>query len=162
NALTYDASGRVTLLQNANGTNTAATYSAQRGWMNTLITCSGGMPTSNGCTAGVVIQNLSLSHDTEGKLQGITSPFGDESWSYGFGARHRLKNATDTSTGAYSQSFTYDALGNMLTNPRLSGTYGYPAPGTPHPHAVTSAGGNTYSYDAVGNMVSGAGRSFVW
>ncbi|MFZ5789555.1 MAG: RHS repeat-associated core domain-containing protein [Pseudomonadota bacterium] len=42
------------------------------------------------------------------------------------------------------------------------GSYSYPAPGTPRPHAVTATPLGTYSYDANGNMISAAGDIIVY
>jgi hypothetical protein len=49
----------------------------------------------------------------------------------------------------------------MTTNSGV-GSYSYPAPGQPRPHAVTAAGSNSYAYDDAGNMLSGAGRTMTW
>ena len=74
---------------------------------------------------------------------------------YGYDDLNRLT----TVTGGQSQSFGYDALGNMTSNSQV-GAYGYGD--SLHKHAVTTAGGNTFAYDANGNMTSGAGRAMSW
>jgi YD repeat-containing protein len=52
-----------------------------------------------------------------------------------------------------TQSFSYDAAGNMASNSRI-GAYTYGAPAANRPHAPTSVAGNALSYDANGNMTS--------
>ena len=66
----------------------------------------------------------------------------------------RLLSAANTNTPALSQSFAYDAGGNILTNSAI-GSYGYPAQGagTVRPHAVLSAGTSSFNYDANGNQL---------
>ena len=53
-------------------------------------------------------------------------------------------------SGGQSQSFGYDAIGNMTSNSQVGGyTYG----DSVHKHAVTKAGSSDYTYDAAGNIV---------
>ncbi len=65
----------------------------------------------------------------------------------------RLLSAANTNTPALSQTFTYDAGGNILSNSAI-GSHGYPTqgPSAVRPHAVMSAGSSTYTYDANGNQ----------
>ncbi len=75
--------------------------------------------------------------------------------------------ANQTTSEGYTGTHTYDAIGN-LTRRDEGGqviTYGYPAPGAPGPHRVTSEsvgqGGSVYSYDANGNMGGRLG-TYTW
>lgn len=52
-----------------------------------------------------------------------------------------------TGTGSYNHSYTYDSLGNIISNAGNTYTYG----DTAHKHAVTAAFDNGYSHDANGN-----------
>ena len=64
-------------------------------------------------------------------------------------------------TGAYSQSFAYNQIGN-ITSMTISGTtsdYTYSAA---HPHAVTAVGSISYAYDSNGNMTTRGSQSFTW
>jgi RHS repeat-associated protein len=56
--------------------------------------------------------------------------------------------------------YSYNEIGNLVSKEGVG--YTYPAPGQPHPHAVTTAGGSSYTYDNDGNMTSGAGRAITW
>ena len=57
---------------------------------------------------------------------------------------NRLLTATVASSVAPAKAFSYDAIGNMLSKSDV-GTYTYPAPGQPKPHAVMSVEGSTVS-----------------
>jgi RHS repeat-associated protein len=116
-------------------------------------------------TTGVAtaVQALTYSYDTVGNVTGITDNVtATNSQTLTYDDLDRL----DQATGNYGfYDFAYDAIGNMTTNPQLTGgTMTYPASGTGsiRPHAVSTAGGNTYTYDANGNMLTGAGRTFTW
>jgi RHS repeat-associated protein len=145
---TYTAAGDILTQTNANGTTTTHTYDAQQKWLTRIQTTGG-------------LQDVTYARDVEGKVTGVTSTIAGESWAYAYDALHRLTGATNASNGADNQTFTYDAVGNMLTNSRMgsSNVYQYLAS---RPHAVTQVGTNTYAYDGSGNMLSGAGRTITW
>ncbi|HEY3359570.1 MAG TPA: FG-GAP-like repeat-containing protein [Polyangia bacterium] len=153
NTVAYDAVGQMTRLDNANGTVTSMAFSATRGWLTSIVTTSGSYR----------LQDSTYTRDLEGKITAVASPFKYESWNYTYDDRHFLIGAASRTNPADSQSFTYDAIGNMVANTRL-GCYTYAASGagSVRPKAVTAAGANSYAYDANGNMVSGAGRTITW
>jgi RHS repeat-associated protein len=90
--------------------------------------------------------------------------------------------ATAPSTGAlagpapYWQSFTYDAVGNRLTDTQHAAagdtvrTYAYPAPGAAQAHTLKSVAAtgpagpkqDAYGYDAAGNMTARPGQQLDW
>ncbi|MFZ5791054.1 MAG: RHS repeat-associated core domain-containing protein [Pseudomonadota bacterium] len=147
----YDARGQVLTFQRANGATTTYSYSAARGWLNSLVTTAG----------ATTIQNLVYGRDAHGRITGVTSSQADESWTYGYDDLDRLLTATNTTNSALNQSWTYDSVDNMTSNSAV-GSYTYPAPGTPRPHAVTATPLGSYSYDANGNMVSAAGDTIAY
>ncbi len=151
-AATYDASGNAETFTRANGVVSTYGHSDQRGWLDSLTTLSG----------AASIQSLTYGRDAAGQIELVTSSHADESWTYGYDALRRLPSATNTNTPAYNRTYTYDTIGNMLSNSGIAGSYSYPLPGSARPHAVTAAGGWTYSYDANGNMTAGAGRTFTY
>ncbi len=144
----YTADGQLTHHVNQDGTTTTRSYDPARGWLVGINTVKG----------ATTLQNLVYTRSLVGQVSQVTSPFAGEGWSYGYDALDRLTAATSLSSTAHSQSFLYDAVGNLTLNSRV-GTYAYPAPGTPRPHAVTTAGANSYQYDANGNLTSGGGRT---
>src|SRR4029078_6775904 len=97
----------------------------------------------------------------------VTGAFPNESWSYSYDELHRLTVAaaggpsTPVPDPSLSEAFTYDAIGRMTSNQRV-GSYAYPSPGEPRPHAPTAAGGFGFNYDANGNLLTGAGRTLTW
>ena len=118
--LSYDGSGRVTSLQDANGVTTTLTYTP-RGWLATRTV--GGAQTTFGYTA-------------YGAIQSVTDPDGVTT-TYGYDSAHRLTDITDaqgndlhytldaagdktaeqitttSGTVVQSQSRTYNALGQL-------------------------------------------------
>jgi RHS repeat-associated protein len=63
------------------------------------------------------------------------------------------------SAQGYTQSYTYNAIGNITA---MNGTsYSYPTNGV-RPHAVTQVGSTSYSYDANGNMTTRGGQTITW
>ena len=69
-----------------------------------------------------------------------------------------------TSTGSYTQTYSYDALGN-ITNKSDVGAYlyqGNTGSNYANPHAPTSIASNTYTYDNNGNLLSGNGLTDTW
>ena len=61
--------------------------------------------------------------------------------------------------GGTSASFTYDAIGNRLTEV-AGGTTNYTYPSTNS--KLSSVGANSYTYDAMGNVTGDGARTYVW
>jgi RHS repeat-associated protein len=108
-----------------------------------------------------VIQNLSYGRDDSGLVTSITSPFATESWTYQYDELDRLATATNGLNNPGNQSFQYDSIGRVIYNSKV-GTYAYPSPGSPRPHAPFDVAGVSYSYDANGNLELGGGRTLTW
>jgi RHS repeat-associated protein len=143
----YDASGRPIHQANYNPTVTARTFSAERGFLERIVT--------GGATG---IQDLTYAPDLTGRVTGVTSPHTDETWSYAYDDLYRLEASTNPSNPSLNQTWEYDVVGRIIHNSRI-GSYWY---GGLHEHAPTAAGANSYTYDANGNMLSGGGRTITW
>lgn len=153
---TYDARGWVTSATRANGVVTTYGYSPERGWLESLETLSG----------ATTVQDFTYQRRADGQILGITSSFFGESWTYAYDDLKRLISATNADETAYSRTYAYDTVDNITFKSDV-GSYSYPLPGSPRPHAAMSADNRNYSYDANGNMVQvtdsgGVVRDLVW
>ena len=113
-SVSYDALGNPTQQVNANGTSTTRAFDANRGWLSSITTTS---------SAGTLL-SLTYARDIEGKITSVASSVAGESWSYGYDPLHRLTSATNAASASDSQTFAYDAIGNMTSNSRV-GDYVY-------------------------------------
>lgn len=60
-------------------------------------------------------------------------------------------------TGPYSENYTFNAIGNILSKNGTSYTYG-----SSKPHAVTAFGSTNYTYDSNGNMLTRGNQTITW
>jgi RHS repeat-associated protein len=147
----YDARRNLTVQANPNATSTTRSYSAARGWLNSITTSNGRYN----------VQQDVYTRNAEGKITQASSPYAYQTVSYTYDEMHRMTSATNATSSSQSLTVTYDLLGDITATSSL-GAYAYPAAGQARPHAVTQAGANSYAYDANGNLVSGAGRSIAY
>lgn len=61
-------------------------------------------------------------------------------------------------SGPYTESYTYNEIGNIMSRNGVSYTYGDNA----HKHAVTMVGTMNYTYDANGNMITRGSQTLNW
>lgn len=141
NAGAVDTDVQWGMLGRYSGVTATFTYNDARGWLT-------GVSVSDGFTTLLAI---TYSRDAKGRILSIASSRPEDNWLYSYDDLDRLLSATNTGNTSLSQTFTYDSIGNMLTNSQV-GTYVYPAPGSPRPHTPTSINGQVLQYDANGNM----------
>lgn len=143
NSVSYRADGQISTVVFANGVTTSYGYSPTRGWLNSV----------SATHSANTVAAFTYTRDDAGRIGAVDGSRTNEDWTYSYDTLDRLLSAANTNTPALSQSFTYDAGGNILTNSAI-GSYGYPTqgPSAVRPHAVLSAGSSTYSYDANGNQ----------
>ncbi len=103
-------------------------------------------------------ETYSYSYDDAFRIIGIANTAkGNLSWSYGYDSLDRLSSAN---TSALSESWTYDANGNRLTQ---GGTYPMALVISPTSNQITSGssvfGGGTGTYDASGNTTQIQGNT---
>jgi len=91
--------------------------------------------------------------DAGGNLATRQDVLASETETFGYDFLDRLTSVS----GAYSASFSYDEIGNILTRNGVSYSYD----GT-QPHAVDSVGGTSYSYDNNGNMTARGSQTITW
>jgi YD repeat-containing protein len=130
-------------------------YNVYRRWLRQIDTDKAGPPLQQ-------LQLLDYTRDPAGRITAVDFNRPGEDWTYSYDDLDRLLSATNIEESAYSQSFEYNSVGNMLTSPL--GPYAYPAQGenSVRPHAPTTAGPRAYAYDQNGNALSDGTRSFVW
>jgi len=145
-AMTWSPAGQLTQVVYANGTTTNYTYDANRLWLATASVVKG---TTTLYSAGYTYNAGGM---VTGETQGAPTA---RTVAYAYDDLNRLTAVS----GAQSQTFAYDAVGNMTSNSSV-GTYTYGD--AAHEHAVTAAGSATYTYDANGNMLTGDGRTLSW
>ncbi len=77
-------------------------------------------------------------------------------WTYEYDALNRLDEQDD---GSATASFTYDAIGNRLTEVTGSTVnYSYPSTNS----KLSSVGADSYSYDAMGNITDDDALAYTW
>jgi RHS repeat-associated protein len=156
NSISYNARGQTTAISYGNGTATGFSYDDRRGWVSRIATTSGAS----------LLSDLNYGRGGNGRIESITqSATGrkTESWVYSYGGLYRMTNADNQGDDLLDQSFTYDWIGNMLTNSAV-GSYVYPTQGAGavRPHTPISVNGEALSYDENGNLTSWGGRSYSY
>jgi YD repeat-containing protein len=82
-----------------------------------------------------------------------------QSQSFGYDPLDRLVSASamggSAGQGQYTESYTYNAIGNLMSKGGVTYTYPASGPTSVRPHAVTgTSNGGAFSYNANGNMTS--------
>jgi YD repeat-containing protein len=153
----YAPTGQITTTVFGSGASTTRTYNANSIYRLSQLQTFG--------KNGSKIQDYAYTYDPVGNLttiaNGAISTLDYATTTYAYDALNRLLTASTTAASStpYSQVFSYDTLGSILSF--LSGstnTYTYAGTGDANPHAVTSIGNGsattTYSYDNNGNLIS--------
>jgi RHS repeat-associated protein len=147
--LTQDTAG--------NGIVTARGFDAPTGRLTSIVAGSG-----NG------VENFSYAYDAVGNPLSRADGNTGVSETFTYDSLNRLTSSSvNLSPTPLVKNFTYDSIGNLLTKSDV-GSYSYPAPGQPRPHAVLSVSGDTvsatFSYDANGNQTgaTGIGRTTTY
>jgi len=103
---------------------------------------------------GTAVQDVKHTWDAGGNLATRQDVFTSETETFTYDFLDRLTGVS----GPYTESFTYNAIGNILTKTGTSYTYG----SSSHKHAVTAAGSTSYAYDANGNMTTRVSHTITW
>jgi RHS repeat-associated protein len=140
-----------------NGIVTARGFDAPTGRLTSIVAGSGN---------GVV--NFSYAYDALGNPLSRADGNTGVTEAFTYDSLNRLTSSSvNLSPTPLVKNFTYDSIGNLLTKTDV-GSYSYPAPGQPRPHAVLSVSGDTvsatFSYDANGNQTgtTGIGRTVAY
>ncbi len=158
-ATTYDPLGRVDLLTLGNSRQVDNVYYAWttpngQGRLQQIKTGTDSDPT--------LLQNLTYTYDAVGNVVSIADAKvsgGTQTQSFSYDALDRLLSASASGgsggQGQYSESYSYNAIGNLMSKGGVNYTYPASGQGSVRPHAVSStSNGGSFSYDNNGNMTS--------
>ena len=125
---------------------------------NTIGATGSGTPKQ--CTAPptsvTTIQDLTYSYDLKGNITAINDAVNGINHTYTYDFLDRLTGAVGSGTDAYSESYAYDALGNILSK---TGVGSYSPNYATKPHTIGAAGSYSFTYDLNGNMLTKTGPS---
>jgi RHS repeat-associated protein len=147
--LTYNAQGQIKQMSLGNGATTTYDYYGDGG----PAINSFRLWRINTVKSGNPLLDLQYGYDKVGNINRITDTVNSAQVStFNYDALDRLTNAATTpvGNGQYSEGYTYNAIGNILSKGSAAYQYADPL----HKHAVTTAGSNSYAYDANGNMLT--------
>jgi RHS repeat-associated protein/uncharacterized repeat protein (TIGR01451 family) len=104
------------------------------------------------------------SYDNAGNVSGIEDRTSKAATTQTFTYDHRDRLTSVTGpTTTDNDTFTYDAIGNLLQKGGQTYQYGANGNGTGSgPHQVRTKGGWAYTYDANGNLTGHNGRTYTW
>ncbi|MCL4506710.1 MAG: hypothetical protein M1434_11110 [Chloroflexi bacterium] len=151
---TYNAAGQAQgLYAGSMGLVTGATYNALG--LSQVITFGNGVTTTytyrsdnfhlQRIQVGANLLDRQYGYDAVGNITSINDAVNGENQSYTYDPLNRLTSVS----GAYTETYSYDAVGNIMSKAGL--TYSYT--NALHKHAVTAlSNGSLFQYDANGNM----------
>lgn len=151
----YSPMQQVTAMAYQNGMNTANTYDATK-----LYRLTSKVTTIAGNAKG---QDIAYTYDNNGNIATLidnSNTASKKNAAYTYDDLNRLTSATVTNVATgqtpYTENYTYDAIGNILTKTG-AGSYSYTGDegdSFANPHAVTDIDGLAFSYDENGNLTS--------
>jgi RHS repeat-associated protein len=166
----YSPLGNISFEQFGNGAKTTNTYDASKLYrLQHKVTV---LPASGGTT--MTAQDLTYNYDNVGNITSLVDSSdlsSRETINYEYDDLYRLTSAIDMSSIyglVFSQQYSYDAIGNILSSSQGEYTYGGNRGNSyANPHAVTDITStyfqNSYKYDNNGNLISPSKRnSYQW
>jgi RHS repeat-associated protein len=155
--IAYNAFGERTYIEYGNGVRTSYAYDENRRWLSSIRTAA---------SFGAVHQSMDYRFDLVGNVLGYANRAGtyDTSQSYGYDGLYQLTSAKGTSvyhpygmaeyTSLYSQSFAYDAIGNMTSKLSASSTSPARSVGDDlnYSYAYVYYAGKAHQAERIGNL----------
>lgn len=102
---------------------------------------------------GTALMDVQHTWDAGGNLATRQDALVGQTETFAYDTLDRLTSVT----GPYSENYTYNSIGNILSKNGVSYTYG-----GNKPHAITSAGSTNYTYDNNGNMLTRGSQTITW
>jgi RHS repeat-associated protein len=140
----YDATGRRTSIDRSNGVTSTYVYDAA-GQTSSIVHAAGAN----------TLQSFAYAYDAAGNAMSLTSPQGNETYTYD--ALNRLTDVTYQ--GGPAVGYTYDAAGNRTAETRGAQTTNYTYDNAGQ---LTQVGSETYTYDGAGNLTAAGSDTYVW
>ncbi|GAB2907911.1 RHS repeat domain-containing protein [Rheinheimera gaetbuli] len=162
--IAQDAFGNITQANLGNGVTEYRDYDSATGWVQSL----------EGRVGGVAVHQLNYTgYDNFGNLLGYSNGATGVSESYIYDNLHRLESQTTSAAGVSAAvSFSYDAVGNLLSKSDYGSNYLYGNrakslggnAGANAVRRVTKTDGSTvnFNYDNEGNLISGDGLTISY
>lgn len=157
--ITYNPLGQVATMNRTNGVTTTNTYNANAQYRLTNRVSQK--------TGQSKLQDLAYTYDAVGNILTLVDnsvSTTKKTATYTYDDLYRLTNAAITSVAvgqtAYTQTFTYNILGNIMTKDGVA--YTYTTPNKVNPHAPTAVGGQALSYNDNGNLLTDGVHTNVW
>ena len=155
----YNPAGLVTKVTYSNGITTTNTYNTSRLYeLQKVDTVRSGFTTP--------VRTVAYTYDNDGQIITLTdsSPStAAKKQTFTYDALHRLTKVVATSTRLqtpYTETYTYDVLGNILNKNGATTTYG--DTGYTNPHAPLTVGSTTYTYNNRGDLASDGNTTYTW
>jgi RHS repeat-associated protein len=153
-SLTYDATGNRVRLVSPNSTQTTYAYDARNRLLDEVTRTTDASP--------VTIQSYQYTLDPGGRRTQVTEADGTVR-AYGYDSIDRLTSETVTGSLSYDKTFTYDGVGNRLTQATTGSGAATVSYGYDNRDRLTSENDTTYQYDANGNVTSKSGEAtYTW
>jgi RHS repeat-associated protein len=140
----YDAAGRRTSISRSNGVGSTIAYDAA-GQTTSIVHAAGGN----------TLESFAYTYDAAGNRTGLTSPQGNETYSYD--SVNRLTNVSYQ--GGPSVGYSYDAAGNRASETRSGQTTNYTYDNAGQ---LTQVGSETYTFDGAGNLIQAGSDTYGW
>ena len=149
-AATYDARDNLTSRTLGNGVVETFAYHPNRFWL-----------TRSTASNGSALHDVSYGRNSRGEVTSRQNALlAEDAWTYGYDDLRRLTTSTATGNSAWSQSFSYDPIGRILSQSG-TGAYTYAGPGAGPLHGPATVNGAAVTYNASGQMTSGMGVTQV-
>ncbi len=154
----YTSFGALETKNFVNFVNTTFSYDANKMYRLSRIFTQNNVPAN--------LQDLNYTYDPVGNITKIIDSSmvsTAKTVDYVYDDLHRLTsaNATNAINGQnYYQGFSYNSIGNILSNPL--GAFTYAGTNYANPHAATSIAGVPYTYDNNGNLLTNGTLTNTW
>jgi RHS repeat-associated protein len=162
NGITYSPDLKISYMHNVTGNSTTNTYDPAQMYRLTHVVTLDGTPSH--------IQDLTYTYDADSNITNLVDASIQDSSktvAYTYDALNRIKTASATGVGPgtspYSETYTYDALGNLTAKNGQTYLYqGNTGTLTANPDAATSMNAITQTYDADGNLTANGTLTNTW